>query len=180
MRARIGLVMSVVLALALPAGAQAALPTPHSTLIVPVKSLAGLKLGASLASATAAWGKGGTCGESGCNYESKNDKDGSASFVVAQTSVTAPIAVVKVSIVAGLTSLASPAKKNFDTPLDRFKTANGIGIGSTAAKLKHAYPHLKKPSTDLYELAGPGESLTLFEVEEGRVSGISMQSIHLG
>jgi hypothetical protein len=180
MRVRIGLITSVVLALTLPAGAQAALPTPRSTLIVPVKSLAGVKLGASLASATTAWGQGGTCSESGCNYESKNDKDGSAGFVLAQTSATAPIQVVKVSIDAGLTSLASGAKKNFDTPLDRFKTADGIGIGSTAAKLKHAYPHLKKPTTGLYELAGPGESLTLFEVEEGRVAGISMQSIHLG
>jgi len=180
MRVRIGLVTSVVLALTLPAGAQAALPTTHSTLIVPVKSLAGVKLGASLASATASWGKGGTCSASGCNYESKNDKDGSAGFVVAQTSATAPIRVVKVSIEAGVTSLAYGAKKNFDTPLDRFKTAKGIGIGSTAAKLKHAYPHLKKPITGLYELAGPGESLTLFEVQEGRVAGISMQSMHLG
>jgi hypothetical protein len=182
MRVRIGLVTSVVLALALPAGAQAALPTTHSTLIVPVKSLAGVKLGASLASATAAWGKGGTCSENGgaCIYESTNDKDGSASFLVAQTSTTAPVEVVNVSIKAGLTSRAVGAKKNFNTPLDRFKTAKGIGIGSTASKLKHAYPHLKKSITGIYNLAGPGESFTLFEVEEGRVAGISIQSIHLG
>ena len=66
-----------------------------------------------------------------------------------QDMVTAPIEVVKVSIDAGLSSLKFGAKKNFDTPLDRFKTAKGIGIGSTAAKLKHAYPHLKKPVTGL-------------------------------
>ncbi len=99
---------------------------------------------------------------------------------MAQTSTTAPIKVVKVSIEAGLTSLAYGAKKNFDTPLDRFKTAKGIGIGSTVAKLKQAYPHLKKSNAALFDLAGPGESLTLFEIEEGRVAGISMQSIHLG
>ncbi len=181
MRVRISLVASAgLLALALAAGAQAALPTTHSTLIVPVKSLAGVKLGSSLASATAAWGKGGTCSDSGCNYESTKDKDGTASFIVAQTSTTAPIKVVKVSIEAGLASLAYGAKKNFDTPLDRFKTAKGIGIGSTVANLKHAYPGLKKPSTGLFDLAGPGESVTLFEVQEGRVAGISMQSIHLG
>jgi hypothetical protein len=181
MRVRISLVTGVVLALTLAAGAQAALPTTRSTLIVPVKSLAGVKLGASLASATAAWGKGGTCGESGCNYESAKDKDGTASFLMAQTSTTAPIEVVKVSIEAGVTNVSSSGgKKNFDTPLDRFKTAQGIGIGSTVAKLKHAYPALKKSSAGLFDLAGPGQSLTLFEVEEGRVAGISMQSMHLG
>jgi len=180
MRVRVSLLASVVLALVLAAGAQAALPTTHSTLIVPVKSLAGVKLGASLASATSAWGKGGTCSDSGCNYESAKDKDGTASFIVAQTSTPAPIKVVKVSIEAGLMSLAYGAKKNFDTPLDRFKTANGIGIGSTVSKLKQAYPHIKKSNANLFDLPGPGESVTLFEIEEGHVAGISMQSIHLG
>ncbi len=59
-------------------------------------------------------------------------------------------------------------------------TTKGIGIGSTLAEFKHAYRDLKKSNAALFDLAGPEESVTLFEVEEGRVAGISMQSIHLG
>jgi hypothetical protein len=166
------------------AGAQAALPTTHTNLIVPVKSLAGVKLGSSLAAATAAWGKGGTCNEGGCQYGNTTSKVGEASFQLAQTSTTAPIEVVRVGIEAGVTNDTASAKKEFNTPLDRFKTAKGIGIGSTLSALKHAYPHVKSSSAvgsvSVYTLLGPGESFTLFEVTEGRVYGIAMQSVHLG
>jgi hypothetical protein len=184
MRVRVAAATGVAIALTLATGAQAALPTTHTTLIVPVKSLAGVKLGSSLASATAAWGKGGTCSAGGCQYGSNLTKVGAASFLVAQTTTTAPVEVVRVSIEAGVTNDTATGKKDFNTPLDRFKTAKGIGIGSTVSELKRAYPHVKPTtavgSISVYTLAGPGESLTLFDVTEGRVFGISMQSVHLG
>jgi hypothetical protein len=178
-RTMLGLVTAF--ALALPTAAQAALPTAKSTLISPNHSLGGVKLGSSLAAATAAWGKGGTCSTSGCNYQSTNDRDGSASFLVSATTAGGPEVVLSISIDAGLLSLTGNPKHNFDTPLSRLKTSSGIGIGATVKQLHHAYPHLKNGGAPgVYTIPGTGEGFTVFEVIEGRVSGIQMQSVHLG
>lgn len=71
MKARIVVALSVVLALALPAAAQARLPKTTDTLIVPAKSIGGVALGASPTSVTKAWGKNKQC-ETQCVYEGKN------------------------------------------------------------------------------------------------------------
>jgi hypothetical protein len=181
MKVRTMLGLLAAFALALPAAAQAALPTAKSTLISPNHSLGGVKLGSSLAAATAAWGKGGQCSVSGCSYQGTTDRDGTASFLVGATTAGGPELVLSISIDAGLLSDAENAKHNFNTPLSRLKTANGIGIGSTVKQLHHAYPHLKSgDAPGLYTIPGTGEGFTLFEVLEGRVSAIQMQSVHLG
>ena len=182
MKVRMMLGLATAFALVLPTAAQAALPNAKSTLISPNHSLGGVKLGSSLAAATAAWGKGGTCSTSGCSYQSTNDRDGTASFLVSATTAGGPEVVLSISIDAGLLSLTgSNPKHNFDTPLSRLKTSSGIGIGSTVKQLHHAYPHLKNGGAPgLYTIPGTGEGFTAFEVLEGRVSGIQMQSVHLG
>jgi hypothetical protein len=177
-RTRTIAVASIGAALALPSFAQASLPHAHSDAIVLFKSLAGLKLNSSLAAATNAWGKGGTCGESGCTYTSKTG--GSASFLAARRlTETAPLLVVQISIEAPLKSSTS-LKRNFDTPLGSYRTSSGIGIGSSAKSLKHAYSHLIKEGTTEYILKGPGESSATFVLSEGKVEAISMASTHLG
>jgi hypothetical protein len=177
-RTRIVLTAALTAALALPSFAQASLPHAHSTSIVPFKSLAGLKLNSSVAAATKAWGKGGTCTESSCTYTSKTG--GTASFLAARKLTdTAPLLVVQISIEAPLKSSTS-LKRNFNTPLASYRTPSGIGIGSSAKSLKHAYPHLIKEGTTEYILKGPGESSATFVLSEGKVEAISTASAHLG
>jgi hypothetical protein len=178
MRTRTVATVSVLAALALSGVAQASLPHAQSDAIVPFKSLAGVKLNSSLAAATKAWGKGGTCGESSCTYISKSG--GTASFLLARKlTETAPLLVVDISIEAPLQSSTS-LKRNFKTPLASYRTPSGIGIGSSAKSLRHAYPHLLKEGTTEYFLKGPGESSATFVLSEGRVEAISTASAHLG
>jgi hypothetical protein len=177
MKLRTAPVIALLALAMLPGLAQASLPSAHSTLIVPNRSLGGVKLGGSLAAATGAWGKGGTCSVSGCNYTTTGDRTGDASFLIGATTVGGPERVLSISIEAGLVGV----KHTYNTPLTRFRTANGIGLGSTLAQLHHAYPHMsKEPGAEFFTLKGPGESLTSFNVEEGRVESIKTQSVHLG
>jgi hypothetical protein len=179
MKARISLALGVAVALVLPAFAQASLPkNTKNTLIVPAKSLGGVKLNSSVAAATGAWGKGGTCGEASCQYGSGTSPSGTASFLLGRKAESSPLLVIEISISAGKTGTSQ--KPDFNTPLTRYKTASGIGIGSSVKQLKHAYPHLTSDASGLYALAGPGESSTLFIAQKGRVESIRMQSQHLG
>jgi hypothetical protein len=178
MKVRIGLVLCVVVALAAPALAQAALPQAKSTLIVPAKSLAGVKLNSSVAAAVAAWGKGGTCSSSSCQYGSQSNSLGTASFLAAKRTEASPTLVVEISITVGRSGTG--LKPNFKTPLARYRTASGIGLGSTVKELKHAYRHLVSEQGKVFSLKGAGESMTTFVAENGRVETITTQSVHLG
>jgi hypothetical protein len=178
MKARLAIGLAAVLVLALPLAANAALPSASSTLIVPNKSIGGVKLASSLALATAAWGKGGTCGASGCSYTAAQGRGGTASFLVAATVTGGPEKVVSIAVEAGL--LGNSGKRNFNTPISRFKTANGIGVGSTVSQLRHAYPHLTKRAANYYVIPGPGITFTGFGILEGRVENIKMQDVQLG
>jgi hypothetical protein len=179
MKVRLGLVLAVAVALMAPSLAQAAsLPHARSTLIVPAKSLGGVRLNSSLAAATSAWGKGGSCTESGCTYGTSSNSLGTASFLVGKLSESAPVLVVDISISVG--RAGSSLKPNFKTPLARYRTASGIGLGSTTKELKHAYHHLTNSQGKVFFLKGAGESMTTFIAENGRVETITTQSVHLG
>jgi hypothetical protein len=183
MKTRTSLAVGVAFALALPALAQAAsLPkSTASSLIVPAKSLGGVKLSSSIAAATAAWGKGGTCSASGCEYggtSGASGKLGQASILLGKLTESSPLMVVAITIQVG--HVGTTAKPEFNTPLTRFKTSSGIGLGSTTAQLKRAYPHVKSESAGVYNIAGAGESNTTFVAEKGRIESIQMESVHLG
>jgi hypothetical protein len=179
MKVRISLVLGVAVALALPAFAQAAsLPKNGSTLIVPAKSLGGVKLNSSLAAAVNVWGKGGSCTPNGCEYGTPSGPNGTANLLAGKKSEAAPVLVISISI--GVGRIGTTAKPSFKTPLTRYKTASGIGIGSTVKELRHAYPHLIDTEGKVFALKGAGESSTTFVAENGRVETITIQSVQLG
>ena len=68
----------------------------------------------------------------------------------------------------------------FDTPLAAIKTASGIGLGSTVAALKHAYPHITGSALDGFAIKGHGAYETRFNLLHGRVTLIQLDGVALG
>jgi hypothetical protein len=181
MKIRRLLAASVALAAVLPATAQAGLPQAKSHSIVVNASIAGVTLNSSYAAAHKAWGKGGTCeATTGCSYAVKANvaTEAIASFMIGQLTETAKPKVIEVSLRAGMTKSGTYV---FDSPLTAYKTAKGIGLGSTTAQLKRAYPKARilAEGTDFY-IKGTGDRSTNFAVAKGRVTGLYMQSVKLG
>jgi hypothetical protein len=178
MKARIVVALSVTLALALPAAAQAGLPKTTNTLIVPAKSLGGVALGGSPTAVTKAWGKNKQC-EYQCLYEGKNPGE-LGSVLLESDANGANYKVWSVFITVSETIVGTTTKPNFETPLTRFKTSKGIGLGSSKRELTQAYHGLKQLGAESgifqYMLKGPKESFTSFTVNRGRVSTIGINS----
>ena len=183
MKARIVAVLFATAALALPAAAQAALPKTTNTLIVPGKSIGGVALGGSVASVTKAWGPNKTC-EYQCLYEGKAGPTESAALgsTLLETGAKGGAAKVwEVFIDVGQNDTGTNPTPNFNTPLTRFKTAKGIGLGSKVSELKQAYHAAKKQAVvaglTLYTIKGPREIATIFTVGAGnRITGINVES----
>lgn len=179
MRIRIFVSLTAIVAFALPAAAQAALPKTNDTLIVPAKSIGGVALGSSPTAVTKAWGKNAEC-EFQCLYEGRRHTGETPSLgsVLLEKRGSA-VKTWEIYIIVGQNEEGVQPKPNFDTPLTRFKTAKGIGLGSTAAELTRAYPGLKKqssPGFTYYTLEGPKESATVFSAPAGKITEISIMS----
>ncbi len=175
MKIRIAAVAAVVLALALAAGAQAALPKPKTTLIVPGRSIAGLEVGKPEAAVAKAWGPGG-CTSGTCAYEGKKGTGEGAVAYLEERQGTAP----KIWMVFISANVADAAKPNFEGPVSKYRTAKGIGLGSSLAEVRRAYKAAKKTGPTTYVLKGPGEAETQFGFgSDGRVVNLQI-SAHPG
>jgi hypothetical protein len=185
MKLRLAVVSCALLAFAaMPAVAGAGLPRLGNTLIVPNKSIGGVALNSKPSQVTAAWG--GKCEELHCVYEGAKPATGGAATAVAQLErkgESGPEKVWLIVLTAGYTEKGGETVPDFDTPLTRFKTAKGIGLGSTIAELTRAYPKAKRtpvPGGDPYfSIAGPGEKSTVFTTREKRVATVGVQ-LHPG
>jgi hypothetical protein len=165
-------VVVVLLTLLLAVGAQAAgTPKLANKLIVPNKSVGSLKLGQSRSAALAAWGKGTTCGAGGCVFgKEPTPASGRAQYALASASEGAPPTVAAIVLEAG----PYGKKLNFKTPLASFKTAKGIGLGSTKSQLLHAYPHMTSSGGDFYIIPFSETDETIFELVGDRVNMIAI------
>jgi hypothetical protein len=181
MKIRRLLAAPVAFAVIVPATAHAGLPQATSHAIVLNTSIAGVTLNSSYATAHKAWGKGGVCEpDTGCSYAVKANvpTDATVSFMVGRTTPTAKAKVIQISLRAGMTKSGAYV---FDSPLAAYKTAKGIGLGSTAAELKRAYPQGRSLAGGAnYYIKGKGDRQTSFTVTKGRVTGLYMQSVKLG
>jgi len=158
--------------------ADAALPTFKDKTIVVGKSIAGVKLGAGLASGKAAWGKANAdCSDPlVCQFRVKGAVSGDKGEglfslkggKISRIQITAP--------------LASGAGHAYKAPFTTPKTSKGIGIGSTEAKLKKAYPKATSPSKGYFVIKSPGRVETSFVVDQSakRVSSVVVEIIPAG
>jgi hypothetical protein len=159
----------------LAATAVAGVPHPSTRLIVPGKSLGGVKLGGTFAAARKAWGAGADCRKTFlmrvCVYKTDSYADGSAGF-----SSQAGATIDEITLNAGYTRNGTPI---FTNSVARFKTSKGIRLGSTSSAVRNAYPNVKRrPGGTSYPLvlSGPGEATTTFQISRRRVIGIRLLS----
>lgn len=183
MKVRIVAVLGTTIALALPAAAQAGLPKTSNPLIVPGKSIGGVALGGTVGSVTKAWGPNKEC-EYQCLYTVKVGPTESSAQGTALLEAGAkgrPYKVWELFIGVGENNTGTNPTPNFNTPLTRFKTAAGIGLGSKLSELTRAYHGMKKqvviPGLTLYTIKGAREIATIFSVGvTSRITGITVES----
>jgi hypothetical protein len=178
---RIAVVLGLTLVLAVPAAADAALPKPTSTLIVPGKSIGDVALGANAKSVQKAWGKTKECVEA-CVYEGGKNGDetpATASALLEEPASGGTLKVGRIFIKAGEKTVGSKIEPDLDTPLVEFKTSKGIGIGSSIGEVQRAYPSAKKraqPGVTTFTLKGKGEIETIFIALGTKVTTVLISS----
>ena len=153
-----------------PAMAAPAPAPPHftSSYIVPTKSLGGLRLGAPGSSAAAVF-PAKDCTTSGCSYTAPDESWSISILYAARTKTSKPF----------IGDITFTVDKLGSASVPDLKTANGIGLGSSPAALKHAYPKLLG-SVALTFYTSKKVPLTDFAFTKGHLTTISMRSIEIG
>lgn len=142
-------------------GRGSAYPDPDTLRITPPKSIGGVSLSTTVSKARKEWGAGkGKCvlgaDYSYCEYGATDMKTGYARFASSKGGAGGKVTEIVID--------AGPGKNGktvFQGPLLGFKTAEGIGLGSKIAKVKAAYPKVKKVG-GVYILKGRGEAAMIF------------------
>jgi hypothetical protein len=147
--------------------ALAAYPRPKSYLIAPGESFGGVSIGESLSKVKTAWGRPNACASDGCDYEGSDKK-------------YSPNEVADVSVQHGNVTDVRIGAFDVDSSLPRgpyaqllkFKTSKGIGLGSTIAAARRAYPGLRVThrGTDTFFTLGTGRAKTFFNASSRRTT----------
>jgi hypothetical protein len=141
--------------------AAAKLPHPHTTLIIPGTSIAGMKLGMTASQAFHVWGSTG-CAAGVCTWWGPGNR------VHAERATVSVYQghVIQIDINAGTTNGTN--EKFRPGTLSKWKTARNIHLGSTKQAVKRAYP-AARPNTstgvagyDLFFGGGIGLHYTRF------------------
>lgn len=169
---------AVTLALVAPAAALAKLPAPKVRTVVFGKSVAGVKLGSSLAAAKKAWGSGSSCGAAAlppttpgtqCTWSTtpgaKPDRGAKLTLVAIKGKVVA------ITIANGTGGAKAGIRK--------YLTSKGIGVGDTFAAARKAYPKLSAlsgtPAAANADL-GSGKTATSLFFVSGKLDSITVGS----
>ena len=144
----------------LPLSASAGLPKPRVALIVPFTSLDGVSLGTTKAQALQKWGRGGP---SLCSFNPIIRRDTCGWF--AQTTVDFPIESAALELsggrVCGMFIRAGSSSRSSNltiTGLKRWKTKEGVGLGSTLRAAKKVLGKLRVEKRGIITIFGPNIS----------------------
>lgn len=170
-RRRIAVPVALALAVVSVPAAQAALPTPPATAIVPGKSVAGVRLGMALSVAKTVWGAGSTCGASAagpaavtCTWSSTPNARPDRGPKLILVGIGGKVRSI---VVDGGNKAAAVAA---------YRTTKGIGTGSTVAALRKAYPGLGTALGPDNPSLGSGATITSFHTAGGKVRSIQVGS----
>jgi hypothetical protein len=162
MRLRQILCMAVLVAIGIPvAQAHAKLPKSKSKAIVINRSIGAVKIGAKYKTVQQKWGKNKSCAGAftfTCYY-SGSITQGSADVIQLGQRIKS------VHIGLGADMAGNPV---FTSPLMKYKTNKGIGLGSTETELKAAYPLAYKTAADALAYGTPGQVRTYFALSADR------------
>jgi hypothetical protein len=123
-------------------------PSPADPTIRVPNAIGGIHIGERLDAAQRAWGGGrGSCryfpsGVTTCTYGNNRDRGRGVAYFSAQGSRPSS-RIYQVTIAAGLKLGVVPVYRG---PLMRIRTKEGIGLGSTARRLRHVYPQVRTDS----------------------------------
>lgn len=164
------LLAGLVLTAALPAAAQAKLPSTSQPFLVPHEGIGGVYLHARIVKGKQAWGSGGDCSDYGCQYQDPRRYDlGSATFNF-EDGPRGRITSIRVALGT------RDGRQVWRSPLTRFRSDKLIGLGSTRRAVKAAYPGAKAPrgATDYLALRDREGDVTLFQFFQNRVNAITL------
>jgi hypothetical protein len=165
MLTRTAVLTMALFALAVPA-AEAKLPAKGGKLIVPGKSIGGVKLGMDAAAAVKKWGTGGTCDaavSTSCRWDGTM-KQGSLRFDVTNGKVSTIV----------ITAGQKPATYEpvYKGPITKWKTAKKVGIGTALRTVAKKYPKAFPDGGGLQLRSG--KIATYFSSSFGRTATITI------
>ena len=169
------------LVLAFAPASQAALPKTKTNLIVPGKSVAGVKLNMTMKRAGQIWKmeEGNSC------FRASTREDFRCLFELFPSGAnyhTGNISYYGVKKVKSIVINApnDGSQPNFSSKMNRYKTKTGVSIGATKAKLRNTFgPRLKRVGSNgpvsAYKVVGPKPAkTTTFGLYGSQVSSISV------
>jgi hypothetical protein len=156
-------ILAVAILAVAPAAAEAKLPSPKSKVIVPNKSIAGVRIGMDAAQAVKLWGAGSNCDAAVSNACIWTAKLGTARFDVSGGKVAA------IHIEAGQ---KESGESIYRGPLTGWKTKKKVGLGTQLNVVARKY---KKAKATGGGLQIDGKRLaTYFDSSGGRVARLSV------
>jgi hypothetical protein len=165
----------LVLVLAFPASAWAALPKFRDKHVIPGKSIAGVSLGMRIGQATAEWG-----GNKSCVAGEKVEKSGSCIWTASSGTATLRYVDHKVDFIEVQVPTNNQGGPVCRGPLMNLKTSKGIGICSTLDQLAKAYPYPQFTTTGSGGVIGKGYRALSFDTTGGRFYDMYSGNLNVG